>query len=154
MGLLVFIFTSHYSFQNPFTRSKQMLRKITLFSSLLLSASLLAMPMTANADLTIVNNTDSDSTCIVNDGMCSNELGDQGITHAHTSNLILQIELYIACGSNTSNCKADVYMSSNCSGPKVGTVILDINQGISQLTSTGAYKITSADPFQVQIDLA
>jgi hypothetical protein len=96
-----------------------MLRKITLFSSLLLSASLLAMPMTANADLTIVNNTDSDSTCIVNDGMCSNELGDQGITHAHTSNLIL-----------------------------------DINQGISQLTSTGAYKITSADPFQVQIDLA
>jgi hypothetical protein len=45
-----------------------MLRKITLFSSLLLSASLLAMPMTANADLTIVNNTDSDSTCIVNDG--------------------------------------------------------------------------------------
>jgi hypothetical protein len=124
-----------------------MLKKIILISSLILST-------TAHADLTIVNNTDFDSTCVVNDGMCSNELGDSGITHAHTSNLIEQIQLYIACGISTSNCKADVYMTPDCSGPVVGTVILDLNDGISQVTATGPYKLTAINPFEIHIDPA
>jgi hypothetical protein len=124
-----------------------MLKKIILLSSLIISTA-------AHATLTIVNNTDFDSTCVVNDGMCSNELGDQGITHAHTSNLIEQIQLYIACGISTSNCKADVYMTPDCSGPVVGTVILDINEGITQVTDTGPYKLTATNPFEIHIDPA
>ncbi len=125
-----------------------MLKKLSYFTSLILLAT------SAHADLNIINNTDFDSTCVVNDGMCSNQLGDEGITHAHSANLISQLELYIACGSNTWNCKADVYMTPDCSGPSIGTVILDINQGISQVTETGPYKIVALDPFQVQINPA
>jgi len=105
----------------------------------------------AYADLTIVNNTDYDSTCIVNDGACSTILGDIGITHAHSTNSLDYVLLRIACGLHPDNCHADVYMSNDCSGPKVGTVVMNINDGISSIEETGAFTLALDNPFEIQI---
>jgi hypothetical protein len=102
--------------------------------------------------LTIINNSNFDSTSIVNNGICSNAMGEAGITRAHSSNILSHLILMIACGMNTADCKADVYMSDDCSGPLVGTVILDINSGIKNVSENGDFTFTTANPFQIQID--
>jgi hypothetical protein len=127
-------------------------KKLGAFCALLMSTSLLALPITARADLTIVNNTDQDSTSIVNGGACSTILGEIGITRAHSSNTLDYIIMRIACGMHPNDCVADVYMTDNCSGPKVATVTMDINKGISTIQETGAYSLTQDSPFKLEIN--
>lgn len=119
--------------------------KTLLVSSLSIIA--FNLPLTALADLTIVNHTKKDSTSIINAGLCSSTLGEGGISRAGKPPLVVPDSLIkLACAGNLSNCVADVYMTSNCTGQKVGTVVFDIKTGTKSVTlnPSSSYKITSA----------
>lgn len=80
--------------------------------------------------LTIVNNTDFDSTAIINHGVCSTILGEKGITRAHTTNVVPEGKLKMACLMNKENCVADVYATANCKGPVIATAVFSITTGM------------------------
>lgn len=106
------------------------------FNKKVLSALVMAsvsMPIFAS-DLTIKNHTSKDSTSVMNNGPCSNILGAPGITKAHTDNPVPEATIKKACIFNKTNCKAEVHMTNDCSGPTVATVIFDINTGIKSVT--------------------
>ncbi|VVC75876.1 hypothetical protein AQUSIP_11770 [Aquicella siphonis] len=117
-----------------------------------LAAGLCSVPLAAQAGLTIVNNTDKDSTSIINDGMCSSSLSG-GITKAHSTNKVSDIIIGFACYGHASDCKADVYMTDNCSGDKVATVMFDTKKGIYDIKNvdTTKFKI-SGSGFTVNLD--
>ncbi len=105
------------------------------------------------ADLTVTNNTDVNATGIINGGFCSSSFGDQGIIKAHNSITIYKQQLELACGLNTIRCTTDLYMSNDCSGPKVGTIVLSVESGVISAESTSeSYKVSSDDTQQVVID--
>jgi hypothetical protein len=126
--------------------------KLSAIGALLMSTTLIALPITARADLTIVNNTDYDSTSVVNGGACSTILGQAGITKAHSSNTLDYILMRIACGMHPSDCVAEVYMTDNCSGPVVATVTMDIDNGISNIQESGAFSLVQDTPFKLEIN--
>lgn len=111
------------------------------------------LPLMVNAaDLTIVNNTNRDSTSIINGGACSTILGAHGITRAHSTNVVPSSVVTFACLANRSNCKADVYMTANCTGPVVATAYFDTKSGIKVVTlHDNSYTVTGGG-FQVTID--
>jgi hypothetical protein len=88
--------------------------------------------MFANAnDLIINNRTDLDSASVINHGLCSDRLGEVGITRAHTENHVVPSSIIkIACTFGKHPCRADVYMSANCAAPKIATILFDIDTGI------------------------
>lgn len=106
-----------------------MVKKLFFKSVLVFS---LCIPFAANAGnpLTITNNTKLDSTCIINGTVCSNALGDIGITHPGKTNTIPATTVGLACWGHNDDCVADVYMTNNCTGPKIGTVHLNTSSGI------------------------
>lgn len=107
---------------------------------LLITSFLTILPFAAVAgDLVINNHTDFDSTSVINNGACSTILGEIGISRAHTdSNVVPDKKIRFACFANKHNCHADVYMTDNCTGEKVATVLFDVDTGIKsiQMSST------------------
>ncbi|RDI46058.1 hypothetical protein [Aquicella lusitana] len=127
-----------------------MLVKKTILKGLL--AIGIGIPAFAQAaDLVITNNTNQDSTVIANKGACSYPaLGEVGITRAHKSNTVPESKLKLACMANKSDCKADVYMTSNCSGPIIATASFEVvtkdgkpGQGLKSIQiKDSAYAVT------------
>ena len=112
-----------------------LIKKIAVIVGTIICA---ALPFQAQAGaLRITNNTDLDSTSKINGGSCSSSvLGEGGITRAHATNEVSNLKLRVACALNRENCKADVYMTTNCEKggqPKVATVILSVNTGIKSV---------------------
>lgn len=108
----------------------------------LIAASLCSIiPLQASAgDLVVNNRTDFDSTSIINNGACSDKLGSVGISRAHTEhNVVPDAKVRFACKINTKNCKAEVKITNNCSGPTIATVFFDVDGGIKQ-------PVTTSDP--------
>lgn len=104
---------------------------------------LLSIPMISFADLSITNNTNLDSTSIINRGLCSATLPTGGVTKAHTTNKISSFNLGLACVRDARNCRADVYMTNNCTGGVIATVILDTKTGIKSVEmKDNSYTIT------------
>tara|TARA_R110000868_G_scaffold58131_5_gene179581 strand:+ start:555 stop:956 length:402 start_codon:yes stop_codon:yes gene_type:complete len=105
------------------------IKYIALIAAVTISA---ALPLQASAgDLTTNNRTDFDSTSIVNNGACSTILGEVGISRAHTDgNVAPDKKVKFACILNKHNCKADVYMTANCTGTKAATVYFDVDTGV------------------------
>lgn len=128
------------------------------FINTLATAAIASAPLMAQAgSLTVVNNTDHDSTTITNshkpNPMCSANLpGGKGITRAHTTNVIPENTVNIACIKDKQNCKADVYMTNNCSGPMIATVIFDIKSGIKSVTMLNDKYNISGSGFYITID--
>ncbi|MBA3660554.1 MAG: hypothetical protein H0W64_02385 [Gammaproteobacteria bacterium] len=118
--------------------------KKTLLSTLLIAS--LCVPVFAHAgDLIIVNNTDKDSTSVINKGYCSTTImGKDGITKARTTKIVKDLQLRMACMKNLDNCKADVYMTNDCTGPIAATVTLSVKTGIKQvgIAKDVPYKVT------------
>jgi hypothetical protein len=123
-------------------------------SKLILLSALL--PLTSYAsDITFTNNTNLNSTSIINESFCTNTFGDQGIIKAHSSVTIYQSQLALACGSSTVGCTADIYLSNNCTGPKIGSIMISVDDGVNHVeTSSDSYKVSSVDPEHVSIDPA
>jgi len=122
-------------------------------STTLLAVGLSSVSAFAFAGLVLVNNTNLDSTSIINGGICSSSLpGGVGVTKAHSTNEISDTIIRIACLGHASDCTADVYMSGNCSGPKIATAVMDIKSGVKSVTMhSNDYKIT-ASGFHIQLD--
>lgn len=105
------------------------IRKILAVAS---ATFLVALPIHAEAgDLVLNNRTDYDSTSIINNGACSTILGEAGIARAHTEgNTVPDKKIRFACILNRHNCRADVYLTANCTGSKIFTVFFDVDSGI------------------------
>lgn len=117
------------------------IKKNIALSLLAISASSISIYAGAT-DLTIVNNTNQDSTSYINGSPVCSSYIPYGITRAHSTNGIPEDTIAMACMADTVNCKADVYMTPDCTGPVVATVIFDINQGIKSITPrSSAYQI-------------
>lgn len=85
---------------------------------------------TLDATLTITNKTDFDSTSIINNGGCSAKLGPNGITRAHSTNVVPDKIVRLSCLRSPNNCTAVVYLTTNCSGAPIYTVVFDVDKGI------------------------
>lgn len=111
----------------------------------------IAFPTTLLASpLTIVNNTNHDSTSIINGGACSSSLGPNGVTRKHSVNIVPDIILKTACLMSPNNCRADIYMTDNCSGPKIASAVFSVNTGIISITNpTGGYGVIKNGPFNI-----
>lgn len=102
-----------------------------------ITSMVLAAPFAAQAaNLVIVNNTDFDTTSIINNGACSTILGKVGVTHPHSTNEVPGPTVRFACIANLHNCKADIYMTPNCKagGPSVATVYFDVDTGVKSIS--------------------
>jgi hypothetical protein len=125
----------------------------------LLAIGMAAVPMVANATLTIIDNTDRDITAYLTyAGFCSNTLSG-GTTHAGQTNVLPDIIINFACMFHASDCAADVYMTDDCAGPlgqavSVASVVFDTNTGkITINPKSEQYVLTNIAPYTVQIDL-
>jgi hypothetical protein len=123
--------------------------------SIIALATSMLLPVVSSAGLLgsglkIQNNTNQDSTSIINNGLCSAKiLGPKdGVTKAHGHSDITPFQLALACIGHSNDCHADVYMTNNCTGPIVGTVEFSTSTGIQsfnvldpkyQLQGTGFY---------------
>jgi hypothetical protein len=121
---------------------------------ILITLGLATIAMTAQAaDLTIVNNTNKDSTSIINSGMCSSYLPG-GVTKAGETNTVPASIIRSACKKHETDCNADVYMSNNCSGNKIATVNFDITVGVKKISMLSKDYHISGSAFKIQIDPA
>ena len=122
----------------------------------LLAVSMSSVSVLAFAALTIVNNTNKDSTSIINDGICSNTLpGGVGVTKAKSTNIINDTIIGIACWGHASDCKADVFMTTNCNSggaSKIATVVMDTKKGIKSVTVNSPDCKFTASGFTIRVD--
>jgi hypothetical protein len=124
----------------------------------MLSIGLLAISFStaSHAVLNIMNNSNKDSTAIINGGMCSSAaLGDSGITKAHSPNTISDFVIWYTCRATPHDCKADVYMTKDCyasGASKVATVVFDTQIGIKSISSFSDEFIVSGSAFSMQIN--
>lgn len=119
----------------------------------LIAVGFVATPVIALAgDLHIDNNTTKDSTTRIH-GICSTTLlGADGVTKAKDHNKVTpHWKLLIACGGSGA-CRADVYMTNNCSGSVVANVDFNTETGLQNVTMlSSSYKITGSG-FNVKMD--
>lgn len=129
-----------------------------MFKKTIISILMIAgMNATASyaADLTIQNNTDNDSTSVINHGLCSTKvLGQDGITKARTTKVIKEFQLRLACMLSPENCKADVYMTNNCSGDIITTITFSTKSGIKSVTPPKHNYVVTHTPFSIKVDKA
>lgn len=121
----------------------------------IISASLMALvivPFASNASLTISNQTKHDSTTIVNSGFCSTKiLGKDGITKPGETKVISDLKIRLACMTNLENCRADVYMTGDCTGDIISTVIFSIKTGIKSVSPPKDGYSVSYSPFSITV---
>ena len=126
--------------------------------SKMIIAGVLGMGMACSAfaasELTIVNNTNYDSTSKINGGMCSNDIPEAmggGVTKAHQTKKVPGTAIGFACFGHSSDCKADVFMTNDCSGSIVATVIFDTKKGIQSITPKSTEFTVSGSGFNVAL---
>lgn len=100
-----------------------------------------AVPFAAQADITIHNNTNAPATANVSISPCSNAAGNKGIIMPHSSITIPDFLVGLYC---TSDCKAQVFMSRNCSGKPVATVVGNVRQGVKSIANNNVDGYTLA----------
>jgi len=125
---------------------------LTLISTLALATPFIAYASQQKIWVEVINNTNEDSTAIINDHTCSTTLGIKGITKAHSINFVDIITGVFACSETPdSPCKADVYMTNDCSGDKIATLFYERNVGIVSVQPHGSYKVAGSG-YVVTID--
>jgi len=125
----------------------------TLFKSIIAVGTIcLSSLALAGQPLTIHDNTDFPSTTIANNGPCSSILSD-GVTQAHTTNVVSEKSIKAACILNKENCDARVYLSNNCSGAFIAHVVFSINTGIKKIDNeAGSDYCIKGSGFDVILD--
>ncbi len=112
------------------------------YLALLGAVTLSITPFAAFADLTIKNNTNSPATAFAGNSPCSNAAGDRGVMQPHGQVVIPDFLVGMYC---TSDCKAQVFMSKNCSGKSIATIVANKREGVKSIinndNSTNAYHI-------------
>lgn len=97
----------------------------------------------AYADMTIANNTNSVATAYAGSSPCSNAAGERGIIQPHGSVQVPDFVIGIYC---THNCTAEVFMSKNCSGKSIASVIANKKDGVVSITNhdVDGYRVVGA----------
>jgi hypothetical protein len=135
--------------------------KKNIIGLMVLSAAVFASPVHAayvpsidqfHPDFILSNDTVTSFTGMINDRICSGVYGSQGIIQPHSVKRVYYTELNLACGANISSCQIDLYPSEDCSGTKIGTVTIDVNEGVTGIYPTGRFDISAPNPFEIQID--
>lgn len=132
-------------------------KKILLLSFASLGFNINAYASTlSDNDLTTINCTKFPSTTITNKGVCSDILGDVGVTPPDCKPHIVEAsKVKFACFANKHNCSADVYMTNHCNKggeSKIATVKFDIDTGIKSIVMDDpSYSITG-EGFRVSIN--
>lgn len=108
--------------------------------ALLSTVSLSIIPLTAFADLTLVNNTASPATASVTGSPCSSAAGNLGILQPHGGKVVVKdwiLNMYCKNG-----CTGHVYMNRNCSGKSIATVMAKTSDGVTSVSDVAdGYKI-------------
>jgi hypothetical protein len=94
--------------------------------------SLSILPITSFADITITNNTNSPATAFAGNSPCSNAAGDRGVIQPHSQIVIADWIVGIYC---TTDCKAEIFMTKNCSGKSIATVTANKKDGVKSTIS-------------------
>ena len=108
----------------------------------------------AYADLKITNNTNTPATSVINNGSCSDNLPNgYGVTQPHSTNAVPDWIIKLACLMHTKDCKAEVHMTNNCSGPVIASVIFDTKKGVQSIQNkdVDGY-VVSGSGFDINID--
>lgn len=101
------------------------------------------------APLTIDNQTDHDSTSVINKGSCSASVPG-GVTRAHTKNVVPETLLRALCGMK--DCTADIYMQDNCRGPIIATAVFNVKVGLKSISQPiNGYGFEKLGPFSIII---
>lgn len=112
------------------------------------SFSLLAFADTLNvaSDLLFINNTDKFVTSKLNDGICSSKIPGGSPTSPHTQKKVPAWQVELGCTGHAEACKADVYITKDCTGQNIGTVVLNTktNQVISINMHSTSYNISKS----------
>lgn len=117
-------------------------------SLLVIAISCLSLNAYAN-DLTIINETNQDSTSRINDALFCSDALPNGVTYKHSKNVVPEMTMRVACTGKLDNCKADVYMALGCSGDLITTIYFSIYTGIKSMTPPkNGYQI-SYTPFSI-----
>lgn len=105
------------------------MKKKILITSIVLGLGLASV--TNAQPLTIKNDTNHDSTSVINKGACSSMLPG-GTTRAHSTNVVSERLIRTLCGNK--DCNADIYMEGNCKGPIIATVKFNVNTGLGAIS--------------------
>lgn len=100
--------------------------------SILSAIAISVLPIAAFADITITNNTDSAATAYAGNSPCSNAAGDRGVIQPHGKVVIADWIVGIYC---TNDCKAEIFMSKNCSGKSIATATANKREGVKSVVS-------------------
>lgn len=120
--------------------------EIKKIATSLLAIGISSVSMLAQAsDLTLTNNTDLNVTSYINGKRCSTDIPDgTGVTKPHSKNKVKELYVILACRDNRESCAADVHLSSDCSGSKIATVVINSkNYTVTSINmNTADYVIT------------
>ncbi len=121
--------------------------------ALLGALTLSAIPFAANAlgqDMVINNSSNNVATASAGISPCSGSIGDRGIIKPHSNVTIPSWAVGMYC---TSDCKAQVYMSKNCSGKSIATVTANVREGVKKIENHGVdgYQVVGSG-FNVTIE--
>lgn len=124
-----------------------------IFNAFFLASGILASSAALANPLTIVNNTSEFSTSVTNNTFCSSRIpGGSGITKPHSTNVVSDFSLRLACTGHLDNCKSEVYMTDNCTGPKVAEVDFSVYTGIKNVIALDPRYNMTGTGFNAQID--
>lgn len=102
--------------------------------------------------LTVVNNSESDSTMMINNKCTSDILGERGITRSHQSNSYIAPLVKLACGPSQP-CSATLYASYDCTGDDIGTGEIDTTSLlIKQISSQPGHDVEGVGTSTITIN--
>jgi hypothetical protein len=110
------------------------MKKLT---TILLSTACVFAAGSAFADLTVTNNSATDSTMLINGNCTAANPFIQGITKSGTSNTYASMAVDIACGITSGACNATLYAADNCDNASdvIGTGSVDVSSDLVTITS-------------------
>ena len=123
-----------------------------LFSSLLFVSFYSSSIITFASDIQIYNDTNFFATSRINGGKCSNEppLGNDGVTQpCQKPHIVSEKLLNLVCWKNKTPCTADVYLTNNCTGPVIATVLVNLKENTLNIPWHDDRYVITHDGFKI-----
>jgi hypothetical protein len=119
--------------------------------ALLCALSFSTLSLSAQAEISVTNNTDSYGTGYIASSPCSSQIGDRGIIKPHGGLKVPEVAIEYYCGIFT--CEAHVYATQDCSGKEIATLTVDFYNGVTHINNLDSeHFVVSGGGNQVVID--
>ena len=105
------------------------IKHLALLGAVALSVS----PIAAFADLHISNNSNSPATALAGMSPCSSAAGTRGVIKAHGEISVPDFLVGMYC---KKDCQAHVFMTKNCSGKSIATVVANMHDGVKSIQNS------------------